>query len=47
MFRFMIFLQKTEKFLPSYEILSFAVKGAFQEFNWTSAEILATGKWRV
>lgn len=38
------FLQKTKNFLPSYETVSFAVKSVFQEFNWTSAEILATGK---
>lgn len=36
--------QKTEKFLPSYETVSFAVKSVFEEFNWTEAVILATGK---
>lgn len=36
--------QKTEKFLPSYETVSFAVKSVFDEFNWTEAVILATGK---
>lgn len=46
---FMLFLslsspQKTEKFLPSYETVSFAVKSVFDEFNWTEAVILATGK---
>lgn len=41
-----LLLQKTEKFLPSYETVSLAVKSVFQEFNWTSAEILATGKWK-
>lgn len=37
-------LQKTEQFLPSYETVSFAVKSVFEEFNWTEAVILATGK---
>lgn len=35
--------QKTEKFLPSYETISFAIKSTAQEFNWTEAIIFATG----
>lgn len=41
------FLQKTEKFLPSFETVSFAVKNVFREFNWTEAVILATGKLEI
>lgn len=43
-YAFPLSLQKTEKFLPSYETVSFAVKNVFEEFNWTEAVILATGK---
>lgn len=42
-----ILFQKTEKFLPSYETVSFAVKNVFQEFNWTEAVILATGEFKI
>ncbi|XP_058056050.1 uncharacterized protein LOC131207454 [Anopheles bellator] len=34
--------QKTEKFVPSYETVSFAVKSIAQQLNWTEATLLAT-----
>ena len=37
-------LQATEKFIPSYETVSFAVKSIAQQLNWTEAVLLATGK---
>jgi hypothetical protein len=43
----LVFFQKTENFLPSYETVSFAVKSVFQEFNWTEAVILATGECKI
>uniref|UniRef100_A0A499FT77 Guanylate cyclase n=1 Tax=Anopheles arabiensis TaxID=7173 RepID=A0A499FT77_ANOAR len=35
-------MKATEKFIPSYETVSFAVKSIAQQLNWTEAVLLAT-----
>ncbi|XP_049547931.1 uncharacterized protein LOC125959165 [Anopheles darlingi] len=40
-------MQKTEKFIPSYETVSFAVKSIAQQLNWTEAILLATDSNRA
>lgn len=38
------FKQKAQRYLPSYETISFAVKSVAKQFEWKEAVLFASGK---
>lgn len=42
-----ISLQKTQKYLPSYETVSYAVKSVSQQFGWKEAVLFAAGELQI